>query len=323
MFYRALQSDLFEKVDVKKICDNCLKRKIRTRCRHCPPPKWISRDKDEDIKVLLGDANVEEEEARELVGIYIDDTDGNKCIPNLFIERLFSIPRTKIEDTERVIYIAIDPAGGSGNPKKSDQSDIALMAMTERHTIIGLESISITEECDITRAYSEIARFIRDIRKHPFYFDAWLCIAIESNYGNEAPHIKSYIESQKGINHRLYFMSDNDVRTGVHLSHNKKQRLIDETIYCLSENFVSFATDLIGKNIAVDFSSLKEQLGNIEYVHTPTTSQGIKITKTTISGKKNNKTKDDLATVFCWLMYIRFEFLDLARYRKARSIIYT
>lgn len=323
MFYRALNSTRFEKLDVKKICKNCLNKGIKRRCKHCPPPKWFSKDKDEDIEVLMGEENVEVEHAREMVGIYIDDIDPNRCVPSSLVELLFSQPRKEILKEERMLYIAIDPAGGTGNPKKGNQSELAIMAMTESRCIVGLASISVIDDYNKLQVDTEITDFIRQLRRNPLFMCSWLCIAIESNFGCEAMRIKEAIERNPETNYRIVFFSDTDLKTGVHLSHQKKQKLVDQTVNALTANQVSFCTEIIGKNVAVDLPQLKEQICNMEYIHKPAVIDGIHFTKTTISGKKNSHTKDDLAVVFFWLMYIQLEFRSSDKYGRARSLILT
>lgn len=323
MFYRALNSDRFEVLDVKKICSNCLRKGIKERCKHCPPPKWISRDKDEDMRILAGDDNVEVEHAREMVGIYIDDLEPNRCIPTVLVNDLFDKPRYTIPSVQRIIYIAIDPAGGTGNAKKGNQSELALMAMTENRCIVGLASISVIDDYNKLQVDQEVVNFIISLRRRTLFMTAWFCIAIESNFGCEAMRIKEAIEKDPEAKHKTFFFSDTDLKTGVHLSHKKKQQLVDQTVNVMSAKQVQIANELSGNNVAFDLPALRQQIINMEYIHKAAISDGLHYTKTTISGKRTSQTKDDLAVVFFWLMYIQLEFQSLDKYRHARSLIIT
>ncbi len=115
---------IFKTIMIGMACDDC---QLNNKASSCPHkigemPFWKSLESYDFMKMV----QTETQFLQETVGVITTDFSG--CFPSQLIDQLFSSPRYELtEDETGVVWIAVDPSGGSMNQRTSEMT---IMSMT-------------------------------------------------------------------------------------------------------------------------------------------------------------------------------------------------
>lgn len=315
MFARACATPEFGPIVIVHVCESCQAKGVMNVCPHRQVAKWMSSDKDEDIEKLLGAEDAKEERAREALGYSLRDQEDRKAFPERKVLELFG-PRTQLLSSERFVYVAIDTARGSDRKALKNQSDVAMVAMTNNQLLV-------VDSFNAAKGSSAIVRFIvghlEQLRTKTWLQRCIFVIGVEGNLGQDASMVEEGILRQKVDN--VIFIQDYDQLRGVDMNAKSKTAMKDMVYNLLMTNSISINDECQGPPAQLEM--LKQQMLN--YMHMSkfeTLPSGAKIERTVLSGKLTSATKDDLCIALQWVFYIKYKFRNEAKYDRQRNSVY-
>jgi hypothetical protein len=288
-----IKRKVMKNMEIKMVCEDCERAGITSECRHMEHlrPNWQSEENSEFTKLLYGMDN-EDDFARESQGI--DKQPPTACFEAHDINHVFTTKKHRLTETQRYIFIAIDPCAGT-TKSGTAVSEFAWVTFVEPgFRIIGLESIP-------TRGFSSWeGRLIQHIKfcyAQPYLMNAKLVVFVESNMKGEAEQVQRVIRQHYPFS---AFPNDKkDLIPGIITTNKTKHDMQLAFRAALEERVVSLPENLIttDDNPVKLLTRLQEQLMEFQKIanvgKTPLSQ-----TQHVFSGKGlNNKKMDDLAIV--------------------------
>lgn len=308
-FTRIMKLTYFRRRVFQSICDQCkLKnKKLKGRCVHNPEgPRWFSEERDEEIKMLMGD---DEEAINRELYTNLEDEQDFSCFPKEQVLEAFVRPHLPVPN-RRAVYVFIDPAVGTDGPRESQKSFYTLMASIAPGMVVTMASMNANvmgEVDDVVIRCLQGVRKIRTLEQCLFFF------AVEHGTGMEPIRLKEAILRSKieGV----VFMSDFVVSEGVRMTHEKKQTMVDLTYDAFMHEHICFAKEFFCLTDEPDKikARLKDELLRYEYkIREPEGDDAeFKKKKVIMSGKgESGQLRDDLATCLCWSQAMYVESMD-------------
>ena len=292
---------LFNTLEVKLACDDCLKGDHPERCVHMTDeiPPWKSVAKFDMIKAIYG--NKVELLQRESMGLVTEDM--MSVFKQKYVEALYNSEKMKLTKEPAFVFIATDPNGGGS----SDMAIVSLVIEYNKIIIVGMDSAPVKGHEQIEAL---LKSHIEGLRRQQKFREAWFVFIPENNLGHEADHMEFMLRPYR----RVYTLTEKGGVIGVNTTAVRKELYSMETVKYLCQESIKFWTHLVVANpkggsnekerVLTDF---KEQLLSFKriIVHP---DRGFSLPKIHYSGKSKGG-RDDLIMSLMIGIYWTTEFV--------------
>lgn len=293
-------------MDISLVCGTCRLRGESANCKHLEwlRPDWQTTERSDYVKSLYPQGQ-EEVFAREAQGILLKAS--NACfdpdlVKHVFLNKIFKFAPG---DSQRYLFLTIDPCGGSNKYIKHTSECAWVTTVEQGCRVVGAESLKVEKIHD---AIPILIEHLRLCFKIPALNSARLIVFIEGNMIGEANTLKMAIQDHfpdaqfpcAKDNGKLGIITDNQVKHDMQMVLNG---LLSEYAVQIFHDFVNVK----GKQQEV-LNKLRTQLVAYSYLEVPAKTPH-EANKYTYSGKgPNNQFIDDLAVALQLCVYAMKKF---------------
>ena len=307
---------LVEVIDIQHICKACLEKGVKEVCPHSNSPTWISGKRDPIINMFIGEEDADVTFYREAMGVRPMETVDKKCFNAAAIDVLFDSPHVVNTRYPRFIFTAIDPAAGSDSIGDFNQSDLAIVSMTNEKIVIGIDAVNVVKKGSV-EVDRTIINHIKGLRNIHLCEGTPIIVAIEAGTGIEPDRIRVALE-REGIP-KLHFMTSFTHKEGVKMDKKNKLAMMEMTKQIIEQQNLYFHKFLVSENKLKVMNALKQQLKNYEHVvKERVLDNGVKTKKYTLSGKLTTSTKDDISVCLQWAIFCQANFWLKSEFKAVR-----
>jgi hypothetical protein len=206
IFTKLLESGVYYAFKVKYICQMCQDMGVVTICAHAQisVPDHVNQSMELE-HILFGD---DENTKRESLGIMSSKPEDKFVFEAHSVEHLFSCPRVSLKDSQKYIFVSIDPCAGSDDVA-NNMSDFCVVSIAHlTDTVIGVEAIPAVRASDYE---SRLIEHLERLRKLPAFSESTLVFDIEGNGNLEWSRLEPVIRRHF---RNVVFMTDFVHKTG-------------------------------------------------------------------------------------------------------------
>ena len=306
-FNQLLKSDFFYKYEICYVCEKCIKKGVRTICKHKMDslPHWSSEGRVETIKKLFGAEN-EEKFMRENLGVV--EQAGPECFSERKIAQVLTNMRISFHRAPRFFFIAVDPMAGSDIAKNSTSEFAVLVGTYPGNILVGMDAYDVIVEED----YQErLVAFLRKLREIPMCQDTTFVLDVESGTGLEAGNIDKLVRKHF---YNVITVCDFHRKPGTKTSNPAKKVMMELTRDALNTDNISilkeFVTlDRFPNRLLARWASQMKSFSRIV-----STGNSLRSHNTEIFTGKTGKKMDDLSMTFLRLIRLMEIFMHDPKY---------
>ena len=291
---------LFNTLEVKLACDECLAGDHPERCVHMTDeiPPWKSVAKFDMIKAIYG--NKIELLQRESMGLVTEDM--ASVFKQKYIDIMYNATPYTLSKEPSFVFCATDPNGGGS----SDMAIVSIVIELNKICIVGLDSAPVKGHEQIEAL---LKSHIEGIRRQKKLKESWIIFIPENNLGHEADHMSFMLRPYR----RVYTLTEKGGIIGVNTTATRKELYSMECVKYLCQESVKFWKNLIVANpnggsnekerVLEDF---KDQLLSFKRIIVAP-QRGFGLPKIHYSGKSSGG-RDDLVMSLMIAIYWTTEF---------------
>jgi len=291
---------LFNTLEVKLACDDCLKGDHPERCVHMTDeiPPWKSVAKFDMIKAIYG--NKIELLQRESMGLVTEDM--QSVFKQKYVNLLFNAQKYSLAKEPAFVFIATDPNGGGS----SDMALVSIVIEYNKICIVGMDSAPVKGHEAIEKL---LKAHVEALKRKPQFKESWFVFIPENNLGHEADHMAYMLRPYR----RIYTLTEKGGIIGVNTTAVRKELYSMETVKYLCQESIRFWDQMVVANpggganekerVMEDF---KEQLLSFKRVIVHP-ERGFSLPKIHYSGKSKGG-RDDLVMSLMIAIYWTTEF---------------
>ena len=313
-FSLALQKNkhLFETIHITYVCEECVKLKIATICKHrwLEVPAWQTAESLKVAKALMDDD--ETVFARENLGLVVDD--GRYVFNTPLITYIFEAAKTDIVKQVPFVFVSIDPCAGSMIPEKG-LSDFAIVSFIPNpKTVVGLDSFPSGDHKDYL---PRVIAHIEKLKQNEFMKHAYFVIDVENNSDTLASIIYDKVMDHFPGCIIPFSSHPNTAKIGNSIQTKEKTEMVHLAQQYINERSICFFRDYSTTNPKqnrdryLDLKELQAQCLRLER-QVDITSKGV-AKNVRYTGKAGNK-KDDLVITFMRVMHTAKRFFQMQHY---------